>query len=70
MYVIAINLFVFACTCILRLSLQISPAQPGEPLKKSQFPTEDDDDGDDHPQTIILSNAQDKFVLDQVFIYM
>ncbi|XP_052693645.1 histone-lysine N-methyltransferase 2C-like isoform X7 [Crassostrea angulata] len=44
---------------------QISPAQPGEPLKKSQFPTEDDDDGDDHPQTIILSNAQDKFVLDQ-----
>ncbi|XP_062583386.1 histone-lysine N-methyltransferase 2C-like [Saccostrea cucullata] len=47
------------------LQAQISPALPGEPPKKTQFSTEDEDDGDDHPQTIILANAQDRFVLDQ-----
>lgn len=45
---------------------QVSPALPGEPQKKTQFTAEDDEDGDDHPQTIILANSQDKFVLDQV----
>ena len=45
---------------------QVSPALPGEPQKKTQFNAEDDEDGDDHPQTIILANSQDKFVLDQV----
>ncbi|XP_055997566.1 histone-lysine N-methyltransferase 2C-like isoform X11 [Ostrea edulis] len=45
------------------LQSQISPALPGEPPKK--FPTEEEEDGDDHPQTIILANAQDRYVLDQ-----
>ncbi|KAK3105764.1 hypothetical protein FSP39_005042 [Pinctada imbricata] len=45
------------------IASQVSPVLPGE-TKKVHI-QEEDDDGDDHPQTLILTSALDIFSLDQ-----
>ncbi|XP_069119821.1 histone-lysine N-methyltransferase 2C-like isoform X3 [Argopecten irradians] len=46
----------------LGISGQITSAPAGEAKTKSQ---DEDDDGDDHPTTLILANSKDDFVLEQ-----